>query len=491
MDAYRAIPPEVFYPRELDSPTRHLVEVTATWNGDTLAIAHLGPGERFVLVSEASACPHAFVHPAITRGEHALFTHSADALHVTPVNGATVEMDDENGWSTPSSEDPSRPLREGAVVRVALDGVVFTARRVKALALKVPAKRPDARFWVTWALSVVAMLLVSATVRGYARGPSSTNREKQMRELVERIQRVTVRTESTPQPESDCGVRGGRGTRHRGAEGSAGRAHRQPRYVVGTQRGQADGTRGDARAQSARQQVEQRGIFAAVGRSPTASPFAGLFGGDSSNTRGAFYGAQVGDAFGYGGLGATGHGWGGGGTGEGTIGLGRLFTRGRGQNDGTSMGQGSGSACGCADGVSLGNRGTSAPSVRFGARGFRLSVCGTEVTRPDAPPQRCGEGGDGALIDPAAIRRVVVRNMGQVRHCYEDALHERPGAQGRVSVRWVIGANGDVLASSVTDDTTSVASLGQCVAGAVRRWQFPFAGTIATVNYPFDFQLTD
>lgn len=473
MDAYRAIPPEVFYPREFDSPNRHLVEVTVTWNGDTLGLAHLHPGERFVLVGGPSPRPHSFVHPAITRGERALFTYTADALRVAPIDGATVEMDGENGW------------------RVVLDGVVFTARRVKALAVNVPMKRPDARFWVTWALSVVAMLLVSATVRGHARKPSPASAEKQMRELVERIQRVTVRRESVPQPESDCGVRGGRGTRHRGEEGSAGHAHRQPRYVVGTQRGQADGTRGDARAQSARQQVEQRGIFAAVGRSPTASPFAGLFGGDSSNTRGAFYGAQVGDAFGYGGLGATGHGWGGGGTGEGTIGLGRLFTRGRGENNGTSMGQGSGSACGCADGANLSNRSTSAPSVRFGSRGFRLRVCGTEVTRPDAPPQRCGEGADGALIDPAAIRRVVVRNMGQVRRCYENSLHERPGTQGRVSVRWVIGANGDVLASSVTDDTTSIASLGECVAGAVRRWQFPVVGTVATVNYPFDFQLTD
>ena len=169
MDAYRATPPEVFYPRELDSPTRHLVEVTVTWNGDTLAVAHLQPGERFVLVGDASPHPHSFVHPAITRGELALFTYTSDALRVAPVDGAAVEMDDDNGW------------------RVVLDGVVFTARRVKALAVKVPAKRPDARFWMTWALSVVAMLLASATVRGYARGPSPMSAEKQMRELVERI----------------------------------------------------------------------------------------------------------------------------------------------------------------------------------------------------------------------------------------------------------------------------------------------------------------
>jgi hypothetical protein len=59
------------------------------------------------------------------------------------------------------------------------------------------------------------------------------------------------------------------------------------------------------------------------------------------------------------------------------------------------------------------------------------------LVRP-APPSA-------ASLDPDAIRRVVVRNLGQVRRCYETALAEAPTAEGRVAVRWVIGGDGAVL----------------------------------------------
>ena len=46
----------------------------------------------------------------------------------------------------------------------------------------------------------------------------------------------------------------------------------------------------------------------------------------------------------------------------------------------------------------------------------------------------------GATLDAASVRRVVQRNLGQVRRCYEQALSQVPNAEGRVSVRWVIGS---------------------------------------------------
>lgn len=65
----------------------------------------------------------------------------------------------------------------------------------------------------------------------------------------------------------------------------------------------------------------------------------------------------AGDAFTYGGLGATGTGWGGGGTGEGTIGTGGIGAMGHG------AGSGSGQGFGVGAGRELRNRGTSGPTV--------------------------------------------------------------------------------------------------------------------------------
>ncbi len=138
-----------------------------------------------------------------------------------------------------------------------------------------------------------------------------------------------------------------------------------------------------AQAALAREAVAQRGIFSALG----APGAAGNMAGD-----------ETGDAFGYGGLGAQGTGWGGGGTGEGTIGLGDIGTMGHGM----SAGQGYGSGAG---------------------RGLRGRSAGGPTVRA-SPPEVSG------MLSPEAIRRVVLRNLGQVTHCHEQGLAQNPNAAG-------------------------------------------------------------
>jgi TonB family protein len=88
-----------------------------------------------------------------------------------------------------------------------------------------------------------------------------------------------------------------------------------------------------------------------------------------------------------------------------------------------------------------------------------------------------------------AIRRVVLRSLGQVNHCYERGLAEHPDLTGRVVVRFVIGGTGAVVTSNVASSSIPVASVGECIAAAVTRWQFPphADGGRVTVSYPFDF----
>jgi TonB family protein len=302
---------------------------------------------------------------------------------------------------------------------------------------------------------------------------SSGNEDDRLRELAAFIQRQQERQPETPPvQQANDQQEGGTGTRHRGDEGKMGRRDsptRSARYAI-----KNNGEPPHLTRQAAINQVQNRGIFAALGAagggmaggaSGIVSPFGAMTesGVDSQNANGNMTGDTVGDAFGYGGLGGAGTGWGGGGTGEGTIGMGNIGTMGHGSGTGSGQGYGSGAGRG------LRNRGTTGPTVRA------------------APPTVSG------LLSPEAIRRVVLRNLGQVNHCYEQGLATSPNIAGRVVVRFVIGGTGTVIGSNVADSSLPVPSVGECIANAVRRWQFPApeGGGVVTVNYPFNLQPAD
>ncbi len=163
------------------------------------------------------------------------------------------------------------------------------------------------------------------------------------------------------------------------------------------------------------------------------------------------------------GLGAVGTGMGGGGLGEGTIGLGDIGTMGHGAGTGSGQGYGSGAGRG------LRGRGGSGPTVRA------------------SPPTVSGS------LSVEAVRRVVLRNLGQVSFCFEQGLASHPNDGGRVVVRFVIGQGGAVVASSPASSTLATPSVAPCIANAVRRWQFPTpeGGGVVAVTYPFTLNAGD
>ena len=164
-----------------------------------------------------------------------------------------------------------------------------------------------------------------------------------------------------------------------------------------------------------------------------------------------------GDSAGYDGLGRVGTGQGGGGQFEGTIGTGRFGTIGRSDGNDTVGG---------SQGHHLGPRPPGGPTVRPG----HMDSQGT--------------------MSPEAIRRVVLRNLGQVQFCHEQGLHQNPTLSGRVVVRFVIGGDGNVIGAGVSESNVAVPSVGTCIADAVRRWTFstPEGGGSVIVTYPFNLQ---
>lgn len=420
--------------------------------------------------------------PVVVNGASGRFVFLPGATGEVDIQGTKRSLEElkEQGHARPSSLVSGGfevNLQPDGRYRQEVGGLTLIAKVVppgRVITGAVRVDRPLAGAIFGTSIALLALVLVGRFAISDDSGLlSSSSDDDRLAELRAFIQRQQERQPEQPPPQqANDQQEGGTGTRHRGDEGKMGKRDaptRNNRYAIKNNNQPPHLSR-----EAARNAVANRGVFAALGapgggmaggQSGIVSPFGALTesGVDDRNANGNMTGDNVGDAFGYGGLGATGTGWGGGGSGEGTIGMGGIGTMGHGSGTGSGQGYGSGAGRG------LRNRGTRGPTVRA------------------SPPSVSG------LLSPEAIRRVVLRNLGQVNRCYEQGLSTNPNIAGRVVIRFVIGAAGTVMASSVGDSSIPVPSVGECVANAVRRWQFPSpeGGGIVTVNYPFNLQPAD
>ena len=86
------------------------------------------------------------------------------------------------------------------------------------------------------------------------------------------------------------------------------------------------------------------------------------------------------------------------------------------------------------------------------------------------------------------VRRTIRQHINEVRFCYEQSLMSRPDLEGRVSVRFMVNAEGAVAMSTVADSSGPTAEVGSCVSQAMRRWSFPSSSGPTMVTYPFVLQ---
>jgi hypothetical protein len=178
-------------------------------------------------------------------------------------------------------------------------------------------------------------------------------------------------------------------------------------------------------------------------------------GNEAQDALGHLDGTLVADAYGQNAMGFVGVGRGGDGTGDNTIGIGCLSTQG-----------------GC-NGNFRNNR-----SVKPVKLGNYLAHDPGEL-RP-GPVQVIGG------YDKDLIRRVIRQHTNEVRFCYERELTRDSSLSGRVVVKFSIGGMGTVLTSFVESSTLKASGADQCIASAVRRWQFPKPqGGLVIVSYPF------
>jgi TonB family protein len=251
------------------------------------------------------------------------------------------------------------------------------------------------------------------------------------------------------------------GVRHKGVAGKAGDRNapvNDKRYGI---KGPSD-TRNIRMARDAsRDLARSAGILQFLHNAAgPVSPFGSdnPVGRDPENALGGLLGDEIGNSFGYNGLAMYGTGRGGGGDGTGTIGIGNLnsITGGfiRGDRDPYK------------------NRPLNWSPDRAQI-GVRVKGTGGEQVR--------------GSISKETIRRLVQRQLPQIKFCYEKGLSRRPDLEGRVSVKFVISPKGVVQSAAVAESSLGDAAVEQCIAGAVSRISFPQPadGGVVIATYPF------
>ena len=266
----------------------------------------------------------------------------------------------------------------------------------------------------------------------------------------------------TKQPDLDS-PSGGTGKRAQGANGLMGDPSSSRATGLYKRKGPLDNPSpaiAKAAAEKAAETSGALGVMQKLEGSLTGSIFGRerALGNQAETVLGGLRGTEYADAWGNSGLSIAGPGPGGGGTGADTVGLGdfgRLGHGGGGPKDGPGYGPGSG-----------------APLLAHHPRQIDDVLMGT------AKPI--------GSLSSDIIRRVVRRHMNEVRYCYEKELLSHPDLFGRVMVQFTISGTGQVVGSGVQASTLKSSAVEQCIAQAVKRWEFPApqAG-IVVVSYPF------
>ena len=471
------------------------VEVVVMWgDSSVLHVAHLSPPRDFYVGEEAfgKGVPKTDyligsdllgtdrLPIVVQAGGGAAVVIPAGATGDVTVGGQVMSFADlgQQGRLQPCGQAAGAQqfvLPAGAMAKVAYKGLTFLVKPVQAG--KAVGKSGGGVDWKSYIWTGVSVAVHgSFLLLMYFMPPSSSSLSLELLTADSRYAKYLIEPPETQEEEQPEWLQeqnknaddGGKGKRHKGDEGQMGKNDAKKtknRYgIQGPQDNQDPHMARDAARETARTAGILGVLRASTGawNSPT-SPFGrdSALGNDAMSALGALMGDQIGENFGFGGLGLRGTGRGGGGTGEGTIGLGSLGTigHGGGGGDGNGYGRGAGGFSG---------RSARVPRIRTGQADVRGS------------------------LSKEVIRRVIQRHINEVRFCYEQQLNQRPDLEGRISVQFVISPTGAVQMAAISASDMGSPPVETCVAGAVQRWSFPApeGGGIVVVNYPFVLQAT-
>ena len=424
----------------------------------------LGEGHDATMHVPAATLPGGESFPLVQGdGDYALqFTAEMQGELTFDGHSTTLAALIEGGRATRVGAAYSVPLAPGAQARVRHGALTFFIHSVAPGVVTTRKSEIDKPFWVTnsGAAAVLGSLLVLTHMIPGQAGALSVQEDPESNRFVGYLaQPEQPKEEEVIEDAVEQEAGGVAGERHSGTEGKAGNPKSSKpsgRYAM---KGAAT-IPTMARNYDPEMQARTAGILGVMAANPghfMASP-GGTFaqGSDDNDFWGQVIGTEVGESYGNGGLGLVGSGRGGGGLGQGTIGLGTTGLIGHNKQGG-------------------------------GGPGMR-STMGFKDRGPRVPNPRLGIAQIQGGLDKDLIRRVVRAHINEVRSCYNAGLTKDPNLQGRVAVNFVIAGTGKVASAVVQESTIKDASVGNCVAKAVKRWTFPKprGGGNVIVTYPFN-----
>jgi TonB family protein len=359
------------------------------------------------------------------------------------------------------------PVPEGGSVRMKHRDFTFIIKDVKAGKKVAGHAKPDIRPMIYVAGAALFASLVLTMF--YFQPPRPRGLSSDLLATDSRLIQFLMEPEELEEPEPEWlngedSSGGGTGKAHEGEQGQMGDETSEKTKNKYGIKGPADNPDPQMAREQAKEEARSAGIIGTLAsmqgsfNSPT-SPYGADFalGNDPASALGAMTGNEIGQNFGYGGLGLRGTGRGGGGMGQGTIGMGNFGTIGRG-----------------------GGRGAGEGGYGRGVGGFRGRSAGVPQVRSGGAEVR-------GSLSKEVIRRVVRRHINEVKFCYEQQLNARPDLSGRVTTRFVISPTGSVQSAMVGSSSLRNEAVESCIVRAVRRWTFPApdGGGVVVVNYPF------
>ena len=465
------------------------IEIAALFEESVLAVHHLvdarerqdftvGPSVDATFTTSCDVVPRGafpLVHAA--GADYELTFTSSMTGDVTVGNSVTaLQMLVAQGLAHPSSSVPGAfawSIVDGARCKVDLGETTVLVSTV-SVPPRVPTSAAfDWREQCSTAGVAVATMLFLLMVFSLPPDPKTLALDAFMRDG--RFARFVIAPPTEKPREATVGAAAAAGTKGKAAAGPSGKMGAPTAKAttgLASHQGPKDNKDPAVRKLLAEQAASAAGLLG-ITRDLRQSDVGSLFGrtdalgNEAHDVLGGLVGTEIHEAAGNGGLALVGSGRGGNlGSGEGTIGTGKLGTIGRGGDGGKFAEYGS-----CAGKVAC--------------REHAL----THAAQVPTLTAGVGMGCNGCL-DKEIIRRVVRQHLNEVKFCYEQELLKKPQLDGRIAVQFTIGGAGTVLTAAVQSSTMQDPFVEQCVASAVRRWEFPKPQGLGltTVSYPFGFK---
>jgi hypothetical protein len=452
-----------------ENPGQEAGEISVSWNGIVQDVVHFRTDTDPFAFTVGEAPSSNFLIPEYALNGRTLvpLVEACEGrLAVTVLPGSRCVVEYSDGTTIPIDAEETFYLGPQGKASMDLGPWTFRIRSSQSIEeFKAPltADLSSGYFMgVSAALHAVFFLLVCLvppSAHGFLTDPNASENRFMKYMLSSAEARITPMPDQKETPDKDQGG-GESGARHRGTEGQAGR-----RDAADT--GRRIGIKGPKHnpdphmaRELTKEMVKSAGIltYLTSANAPT-SPFGRetALGVDPENALGILVGNDIGDSFGFGGLGLKGTGRGGGGVAEGSLGDGRLDTIGVGGSRGPG-------------GFEYGR-----PIDEMKGRTPKEPIL---ITHPAKV-----KGG----LSREVIRRIVRRHLNEIKFCYDQGLLKRADLSGRISIKFLITSNGAVQGATVESSTLDDPSVEVCIAKAVRRMTFPKPedGGIVFVTYPF------